>query len=314
MFDIFGKLKQGLQELSKINDPRWRRKRIHHRINGPIQYKIHGPGIDYAGADWDTLVILDACRADLFENIVDTNTWDAYESANSGSGATPTWFKRKWNGTYGDTVYVSGTPVLSRSAPGSFHSIVECWKNAINDDLNGPDPTIVTKAAIDAHQKYPHKRIVVHYIQPHYPFLRDPDLHFTEFSGTDDWDVDADPRATNVWEALRAGIVGEDEVWRGYGRNLEYVLEEVKELLAEIEGRVVVSSDHGNMMGEWTYPVPFREYGHPMHVAQPALTNVPWAVDDGPRREVIEEEVGSTTEATSGEIQTHLEALGYIES
>jgi hypothetical protein len=66
-------------ELSKITDSGWRRKRIHHRINGPIQYALHGPGMDYANADWDTLIILDACRADLFEETVDTEQWDSYK-------------------------------------------------------------------------------------------------------------------------------------------------------------------------------------------------------------------------------------------
>ncbi|GAB7008105.1 hypothetical protein [Halorubrum trueperi] len=306
-------IKASLQKFSKFTDPGWRRKRIHHRINGPIQYKIHGPGIDYAGGDWDTLIILDACRGDLFEEFANLNRWDEYERVKSGCGATRTWFERKWNREYGDIVYVSGTPVLSRCAPGSFHRVVECWQSAINEELNAPDPEIVTDSAIEAHEEYPNKRVVVHYIQPHYPFVQDTDLHFTEFAGTEQWDVNADSRATDVWEALRAGIVDKDKVWDAYGRNLEYVLDEVDELLDTIEGRVVLSSDHGNLLGEITYPIPFREYGHPMHLAQPSLTTVPWAVNDGPRREVIEEEVGSTSDASSGEIESHLQALGYMD-
>lgn len=298
-------------ELSKITDSGWRRKRIHHRINGPIQYALHGPGMDYANADWDTLIILDACRADLFEETVDTEQWDSYKKINSGAGATPTWFKRKWSEEYGDVVYVAGTPILSRRAPGSFHRVIECWQDAINEDLNGPDPKVVTESAIEAHEQYPHKRVVVHYMQPHYPFLCDPDLHFTEFSGTKEWDVNADPRAGNVWEALRGGIVTKNEVWDGYKRNLEYVLEEVDGLLEEIDGRVVISADHGNMMGEWTYPIPFREYGHPMHLNQPSLTDVPWAVADGQRRKIIQGDVQSSTDATPQEIETQLKALGY---
>lgn len=311
---FYEKLKFAISEISnKSSNAGWRRKRIHHRINGVIQYKIHGPGVNYAEADYDTLVILDACRADLFEEVTGTNRWDEYEQANSGSGATRTWFERKWNKTYGDIVYVSGSPILSRCAPGSFHRVIECWQDAVNEELNGPDPAVTTNAAIRAHKEHPNKRIVVHYMQPHYPFLQDPNLHFTEFSGTEQWDVNADPRATDVWEALRAGIVDRDEVWDAYGRNLEYVMEEVDELLDTVSGKVVLSSDHGNLLGEITYPVPFREYGHPMHLAQPSLTTVPWAVDDGPRREIIEEGVSSETDAGSEEINSHLQALGYID-
>ena len=301
------------KELLKITDAGWRRKRIQHRVNGPIQYKIHGPGINYAEADWDTLVILDACRADLFEEVTSINRWDEYRQVNSGSGATPVWFKRKWDGEYGDIVYVAGTPVLSRCAPGSFHYIVECWQNAINKKLNAPDPKVVTESAVKAHKEFPNKRVVVHYIQPHYPFLKDPDLHFTEFEGTKQWDVDADPRAGNIWEALRAGIVNKNEVWSGYRRNLEYILNELDTLLDYVDGRVVISSDHGNLLGELTYPIPFREYGHPMHSVQPALTTVPWAVNDGERRDIVTGEADSTSKATSQEIQNHLKALGYVD-
>jgi hypothetical protein len=311
---IYNKLKFAVDEIkNKFTDPGWRRKRIHHRINGPIQYKLHGPGVDYAGGDWDTLVILDACRGDLFEEVTSLRRWDEYERVSSGCGATRTWFERKWNGEYGDIVYVSGSPILSRRAPGSFHRTVECWQDAIDEELNGPNPEVVTESAIKAHKEFPNKRVVVHYQQPHYPFLQDPDLHFTEFAGTNQWDVDADPRAADVWEALRAGIVNKNEVWDGYKRNLEYVIQEVDELLNEIDGKVVISSDHGNLLGEMTYPIPFREYGHPQHLAQPALTNVPWAVSDGPRRNIVTEEVESDTDATSEEIQNHLNALGYVD-
>lgn len=311
---MYDKLKFAVSEMiNKFSDAGWRRQRIQHRINGPIQYRIHGSGVDYAGEDWDTLIILDACRADLFEEVTSISRWDEYERVNSGSGATPTWFERKWDGEYGDIVYVTGSPILSRRAPGSFHRTIECWKYAINEELNGPDPEVVTDAAMKAHEEFPRKRVVVHYMQPHYPFLQDPDLHFTEFAGTKQWDVDADPRAADVWEALRAGIVSKNEVWAGYKRNLEYVMKEVDELLNKIDGRVVISSDHGNLLGEVTYPIPFREYGHPMHSAQPSLTTVPWAVRDGQRRNVVTEGVESDTDASSEEIQNHLEALGYVD-
>ena len=311
---MYSKLQFAAGELkNKLSNPRWRRKRIHHRINGPIQYKLHGPGIDYANSDWDTLIILDACRADLFEEVTSIKRWDEYDRVNSGSGATPTWFERKWNNKYGDIVYVAGTPIVSRCAPKSWYSVVECWQNAVNEDLNGPDPKVVTNSAIKTHREFPNKRVVVHYQQPHYPFLLDPDLHFTEFAGTKQWDVNSDPRAANVWEALRSGIVSKKRVWNGYKRNLEYVLEEVDKLLGKINGKVVVSSDHGNLIGEITYPVPFREYGHPQHLSQPSLTSVPYAVDNGPRRNVVTGKVNSNTDATSQQIRNNLKALGYVD-
>jgi hypothetical protein len=201
--------------------------------------------------------------------------------------------------------------MVSRHVPGSFHQLIECWRDAVSEDLNGPDASVVTEAAIAAHEQYPNKRVVVHYIQPHYPFVKDPDLQFTTFRNTTEWRVEGDSRAADVWEALRAGLVAKDDVWAGYRRNLEYVLEEVEELLAAIDGRAAVTADHGNLLGEWSYPVPIREYGHPSELVQPSLTTVPWAIRDGPRREIEHGVVTSSTEAGNREIDSHLEALGY---
>lgn len=309
---LLSKLQYGVREVSQhYSDPGWRRDRINARINGPVQRRLHGNGHDYPDADWDTLIILDACRADLFEEVVDTSEWDAYEQVYSGAGATNRWLERQWDDEYPETVYVSGSPMVSRHVSGSFHRLIECWRDAIDEDLNAPAASTITESAIDAHEEYPNKRVVVHYIQPHYPFVRDPDLQFTTFRNTDEWDIEGDPRAADVWEALHAGIVSKEDVWAGYRRNLDYVLEEVGTLLEEIDGRGVVSADHGNLLGERAYPVPIRGYGHPSELVQPSLTTVPWAVSDGPRRKITEGDVESETGAEGDEIQTHLEALGY---
>lgn len=306
------KIKYAFDEVrSNYRNPKWRRMRVHNRINGPIQRKIHGHGVNVPAAEWDSLILLDGCRADLFEEVVDTTTWDSYERVYSGAGATNRWLERQWVDEYGDIVYVSGSPMVSRHVPGSFHELIECWRDAVDEDLNGPDPSVVTEAAVNAHERFPNKRVVVHYMQPHYPFVTDPELQFTTFRNTDEWNVEGNSRAADVWEALRAGIVDKDDVWAGYRRNLEYVLGEVDSLLDAINGRVAVTADHGNLLGEWSYPIPIREYGHPADLVQPSLTTVPWAIRDGSRREIEHSDVTSSTEAGNREIDSHLEALGY---
>lgn len=312
MQDLLTPLRYISDEISQnYNNKDWWRNRIHARINGPIQRRIHGPGIDIPDADWDTLVVLDACRADLFEEVSNTADWTDYRRVYSGAGATNRWLERQWDGDHGDTVYVSGSPMVSRHVPGAFHRLVEAWRDAIDEDLNGPDGGFLTDKALAVHEEYSDKRIVVHYMQPHYPFVRDPELQFTTFRNTDEWDVDGDSRAGDVWEALRAGIVDKSAVWTGYQRNLEYILEEVSRLLDVIDGRAVITSDHGNLLGEWSYPIPMREFGHPSELVQLSLTTVPWAVRDGPRRDIVKEKSQSESEATEHEIGSHLEALGY---
>lgn len=63
---------------------------------------------------------------------------------------------------------------------------------------------------------------------------------------------------------------GTDGIRRLYKANLDIVLKFVDRLTEELSGRVVITSDHGELLGErglWLHP---RETDIPM------LRNVPW--------------------------------------
>lgn len=44
------------------------------------------------------------------------------------------------------------------------------------------------------------------------------------------------------------------------------------------DGTTVVTSDHGNHLGEFATPFPIRLYGHPEGIRTPELIRVPWLV------------------------------------
>lgn len=71
--------------------------------------------------DWDTLIVLDACRHDLFETVVDIDQFDEYRHVVSLGGATPKWTRRNFaEETFSDTVYVASDPYTSKIAPNSL--------------------------------------------------------------------------------------------------------------------------------------------------------------------------------------------------
>lgn len=299
------------------NDVDWWSNRVQARINGPIQRRFGDRGIDIVGADWDALVVLDACRYDLFEEIADLDRFDEYRRVRSPGSATNEWTERAFTATgpHGDIVYVTGNPMTSRHAAQSFHRLVEVWTDAFDESLGSVPAEVVTEAAIKARETYPNKRLVVHYVQPHYPFVRDPGLQFTDWGGTDTIrNENADARARDVWQALRLGLVDRETVWAGYRRNLEYVLDRIDPLLSALEGRTVVTSDHGNLLGERGSPIPVRLYGHPEGCRHRDLVTVPWAVLQGENRPEIDSEAAeSTTDADSDAVSDRLTALGYVE-
>jgi len=273
--------------------------------------------------DWDTLIVLDACRADLFEQHANLSDFDEYRLEVSRGSTTLEWVEQNFaDESYGDTVYITTNPYVSLAAGDAFHELVELWVDEFDDELNTVPPDRVVSAARRAHEEYPHKRVVVHFMQPHHPFVPSPELQFDGWhvAEYDDWREDAgnttdENDGTGVgtpWEALSKGMVSCETVWNAYGSNLDLALDAVDDLLGDIEGRVVVTSDHGNMLGERTFPFPLRVYGHPIGIRNSELVEVPWAViQRGNRREVEVDStysVGSEHEVT---IEDRLEALGY---
>ena len=64
--------------------------------------------------------------------------------------------------------------------------------------------------------------------------------------------------------------VGKDKLKELYQQDLELALKEVEKLLEELDGKVVITSDHGESFGE------NLEWGHPLKSKNPVLVEVPW--------------------------------------
>ncbi|WP_336135433.1 hypothetical protein [Natronomonas amylolytica] len=281
--------------------------RLFYRRLHTWSYNEHGR--DFFEADWDNMLILDACRYDLFDR---TSTLPGETTSVQSRGSSTREFLR---GNFDgkrllDTVYVTASPMLYRHRDGvdvRFHEVVEVWKDAGWDETYRTVlPETVAEAALNAAQRFPDKRLLVHFLQPHYPFLGP--------TGQDHFDLD---RLDFQWDDLASGELGisRDVVERAYEENLEEVLPSVERLLFELGGKTVVTADHGQMFGERTFPIPMREYGHPAGIYSEELVTVPWHVfDEGPRREIVAEEPVTDSERDEMELaDERLRALGYLD-
>lgn len=300
---------------SNGRNPNWWRNRINERFNRPIQQATtSNDGVSVMEEDWDTLIILDACRADTFESVVGTKRFDDYRQVKSKESATTAWSRKNFPDIYRDTVYVSGNPVPSRHIEGEFVHYEEIWRDAFDDDLGTVPASSVTEAALRIFEEYPDKRIIVHYMQPHYPFVGyDFDIQY--WDQTEGINFGSDDRARDIWGAVGRDIVDQDEVWKGYEDNLRYVMDEVWSLIDSLDGRTVIHSDHGNVIGQRSWPIPVRTYGHPPGIRLSDLRTVPWAVVEGDqRREITEGQIRDRDETEDDDLAKKLAALGYRES
>jgi hypothetical protein len=269
------------------------------RLN-QIYYRLRGKpdGYDLMDADWDTVIILDACRYDYFENRKRLQRGTLRKETAPG-GESREFMRRQFMGkTLHDTVYVTGNPHTSMLDPETFHEVYidEAWSEIGNE----VPADRVTEVAVEAHESHPNKRIIVHYMQPHLPIL-DPDMkHINEL---------LEPTRGQYWPADTTMM----ELREAYAANLEYGLESVERLINEIEGKIVVTADHGELLGERQSPIPVRGTDHHPELYVPELIEVPWlTIEKGERREVRDDPPVGSISVDEKTKENRLEALGYL--
>ena len=274
------------------------------------RWSYNKKGIDIMTRDWDNLLILDACRLDMFGEQFLNSPVESVVSMGSG---TIEFLQGNFDGrTLEDTVYVTANPQLHRhrdTISVNFHDVVNVWaEDGWNEDHGTVLPETVRERTIEAAERYPHKRLIVHFIQPHFPFVGS-DI------GRGHIDKE-DPDELHLWMKIMTGEIPEEEiaaVVREYRSNLEIVVPHVEKTVAELEGKTVVTSDHGNMLGERSSPIPIEEWGHPLSLYLDELVRVPWVeFIDGERRDVIAERPEETIDdSIVEEVEDRLEKLGY---
>lgn len=286
------------------------KKAIHYPRRVPVEFYGTLMNATFGGnrgtyvmkQDWDNLVILDACRYDVFKQV---NSMEGKLTMVKSRGSHTGEFMRQNFGddTFPDTVYVSANPNPAEVGA-AFHAIIPLWEEGWDEDLQTVLPDTVTKTALEAADKHPNKRLIIHFLQPHYPWIGPEGRRYMEKYG-----YRPQTQPDNVWMRLRRGEVPKDEVWEMYKENLEVTLPYIESLTKRLTGKTVVTADHGNAFGEWDV------YGHPAATYIEPLIRVPWFVIPNRKRKKITE--GSATEMMSSYQDSvsddQLEALGYIE-
>jgi hypothetical protein len=263
--------------------------------------------------DWDVLVVLDACRPDtLRDAAAEYEFLREVETLRSVGSCSSEWLENTFQDTghraaIGRTAMVTGNTWTDRYLDaGRFAVLDEVWKYAWDDDLGTVPADAVTDRAIRLARDRNPERLVVHYMQPHHPFVPDPLEGDSGMTRTGARSSEASP-----WALLRQGAVAEHRVREAYEANLRYALRSVRTLLENVDGRVVVTADHGNLFGEWGL------YGHPMHTPVPALITVPWAETTGRNQHTHEPTLSPPTSLPVSRVYgaegdgERLDALGY---
>lgn len=275
-------------------------RRVSHQLSSDVQ------GRSIFEEEWDLCIILDGCRADELERKRDAFSWlgeiDRYPSLAS---CTWNWLPRTIestpNGVLEETAYVCANPFSDRfCSPDQFQTLDEVWRYAWDSDTGTVLPRPVTDRAITHGRSTDADRLVVHYMQPHVPFLTDGATGISQ----DNYDFDT-PSAIDDWDRVERGDLSRSTAISWYRETLATVLREVDVLLSNVDmDRVVITSDHGEAFGEGGL------YGHPGGTDLPCLTRVPWVETTATDRETrVPSEYSDEGSDLSRE--ERLKALGY---
>ena len=310
-----------------------------HALGNRVNLAVHrrryaGVGNDVLDEDWDNLFILDACRYDVFADQADLpGTLERRISKGSESWR---FLRENFAGRdCHDVVYVTANPHAYKLEAGTFHATWNLLDDRWDPELQTVRPEVVADAAREALEQFPDKRLIVHFMQPHFPFLGETGQQLDHGGITyqfgEDVDADVEPadgheqpatpgqngdeeriRSILIWGQLRWNLLDVETVWQAYCENLDIVLPVVEELLSDLDGRTVVTSDHGNLFGERLSPIPTRAYGHPPGLFAEELRRVPWHIVDGPRRSTTAEPPVERETLDEEVAQERLRDLGYV--
>ncbi|WP_193310609.1 hypothetical protein [Halorubrum halophilum] len=322
------RLKRALNNPDQAIEFIWRNltERTKNRLTGGYRQPND---VSVLNHEWDILVILDACRYDM---LADRNPFDAkIEKRTSQAPNTAKWFKSNFveesDELLDDVVYVATIPNASSKHinPSRFAHLEEVFRYGWDEQLRTTPPDLVTSVAIQLHHEYPSKRLVVHYAQPHVPFVGheeyESDLYTPDYVKYQDADVDMGSKTledikqspdkmnkyNHPFRSMKKGIAGEDEVWEAYCANLDYVLPHIGELKKYVDGRFCVSADHGNGMGEHGI------YGHPPWGFTKTVLEVPWVCTQGDNQDPPERilEMDFDKSEVDATVEEQLSHLGY---
>lgn len=250
--------------------------------------------------EWDILLILDACRVDAMKEVADEYSFlDTPDTMRSTASTSIEWMEKTFTDEYRDeienAIYVTANQHSDSVSELPFLDFENVYDYGWDDEVGTVPADVVTDVSIEAGREYrgEYDRMIVHYMQPHFPSIPKPIGHGNKFD--------------NVWKRLMIGRGDKDEVWESYIANLRYVLDHVDVLLENIDAETVaISADHGNGIGEWGV------YEHPVGVPTASVKTVPWYVTTAVDERSREPEEMSSMDVDNVNPEQRLKSLGYL--
>lgn len=289
-----------------------------HRFNEKFKNKTKKKATNFYDKNWDVLIILDACRYDLIKEVYEKEDYDFMMDLDyiySVGSQSKEWMKNTFSEEYSkemkNTAYITGN-MFSDEVLNSedFRLLDEVWEYSWSKDYKVTLPNPITKKGIKINRNNDFDRLILHYMQPHEPFIPDMmggDIKSDSITNVDDKVnmLEVKTETKKVWHQYRDNEISKEKLWKAYKNNLKYVLDNIESLLNNLEAEeVYITADHGNALGEQFI------YGHPDKVYIEPLRKVPWIkVKSKDNKTITNTSIKTKKENLT--VNERLEKLGY---
>lgn len=292
------------------------------------QYRL---GTNVYEREWDALIVLDSCRVDAMQEVAPEYDFiDTVDSIWSVGSTSPEWYVKTFVPEYADqiaeTAFISANPnaeatLVKDDYPPRHPTPFDAagWDTVSAEDLAylemtrkhdrpyddvsdvAPSstavevPSYVTDRTIVAGRDG-YEKLMIHYFQPHRPFMHDFIEHGDEMSYVED----------EPYKAGRKGMTSKEKLWPLYLDNLRLVLDSIEVLLENLDAeRVAITADHGELLGE------LDQWGHFQSIPHPQLKRVPWVETTATDKETRHPDEEFAI-AHDDSVQEQLADLGYL--
>lgn len=252
--------------------------------------------------DWDVLVILDACRADVLAALAD---WPV-DSTVSPAGCTSEWLGCvAARGVFDDAHVITGNPQYDKiSAELNCDTLERYWDSRWDNSLQTVPPEPILDRTAELFESRD-QRIVAHVEQPHWPYIAKLGESWElAYQDLGPWGPEStSEKSPSLQVAMQGGYIDIKRAYSAYRASVASVWSTLTEYVQNwysAGGTVVVTADHGETFGRLR---DLHLYEHPCSCHVGPIVTVPW----------VEFTPQETPEDENGIAKEKLEALGYVQ-
>jgi len=221
----------------------------------------------FNGEEERTLILLDACRYDYFKKLYpDYLEGELIKAHNQDISWTYSWFS-KFCRDMNDVTLFTAAPVAVHKwkekeerdyDPEEHFKEIPNWSEYDWDFKEGTATPLKINEVV---RRKPTRKKMVRYLKPHPPFVGTPLEDITKGSG----------KIQRTQKMMNQGRLTLKELREAYEKNVKIAFEGVVDLISDLDGNIVITSDHGTCLGDcgqFYHARGFEKHDH--------LVEVPW--------------------------------------